>query len=1167
MLERHRPARGAELNTAANTVTVLTEEPIFIEQPASFDIGSVIDGRFRILSAAQPGGMSAVYKAEDLDYGVVCALKIALPTSNLNLAALSFEREERALRDLSHPNIATYIDSGKTESIGFVALEWLSGGSLAQRIQSAGPVVWVDFYEEIGRKILLALAYAHRREWAHRDLKPQNILFDDADNPKIIDFGIARDTTQSQINQTFSRSGSPPYTPPEHDDSYQSTCRDVFSWAAIAISCLSGKIFSDHDSMMDALKSQGNKAIPKADLERALSLKAKNRQEAANILLADMDKFHMAALLQTQSKGTIFFQTPNSVIVRQLTDVYNAIPSEAVGNYIEQDFNSTWAATFEADTNSITVIGATIRAVCKVELNTLKIEKITILGPQRAEELREPLATVPGFSFSSGVPTDIKIARSNLRALTQRLDIVDDIGVRAAEEKQRNYWFDCWSDFLREKERIYKSKQLGIVATNIVSDGQYFLATVEGDLDRDQLGESLVITSNTGKPLIFVVVDLQADQLILLLKSGSRTEVPRGRTTLETNFEAERKAIQKQRFALDDIRTGRAVDPKLGCVLSAPETAQPATMSGGAFPEFLSEDKRQVLDKAMGVESILAVNGPPGTGKTTLIAELIESYLNRYPSRRILLSSQTHVALDNIIAKLVDKGMSKHVVRISSFGSENAHKISKTSEPLTLENKVREWCVLAEKRSEEFVEKYAKNLGLNAFDIKAELLGHAYVQAKSYLATLQASSSEISKTSAQIDNKFEDEIDQGMFPDTDALVAATESVVFDREALNEAIESTEARLSRLRASLNKMDGLGDLFSSALDTELNDLLIHLQKPSQQRNSILPIIQLHIDWINRLGSERSFHGAVMKEARVIAGTCIGLGSTVAFQQESFDLCIIDEASKATATETLVPMSRSRSTILVGDPEQLPPYIEREDAGSTFEISEDARKSLLSVLLVKLPGENVEELFEQRRMCSSIGQMISEIFYEGKLNNVRPDSERKRDITTLYPRAVTWLSTSRKKLFDYQTPEKSFKNEGEAEIVVDELKKIARKTRGKTEKIHVAVISAYAAQVAYLKHLIGQHVGVHDGFSIEINTVDAFQGREADICIYSVTRSNDQKQIGFQREKKRLNVALSRARDALVLVGDFDFCSKIGGESAFMSVTRYLKLNNDFCELRHL
>ena len=100
--------------------------------------------------------------------------------------------------------------------------------------------------------------------------------------------------------------------------------------------------------------------------------------------------------------------------------------------------------------------------------------------------------------------------------------------------------------------------------------------------------------------------------------------------------------------------------------------------------------------------------------------------------------------------------------------------------------------------------------------------------------------------------------------------------------------------------------------------------------------------------------------------------------------------------------------------------------------------------------------------------------------------------------------------------------------------------------------------------LREAIDQAGQVFGSLNIEVNTVDAFQGKEADVCFYSVTRNNDTGILGFQREKRRLNVALSRARDALVIVGNDQFCRSVKRENPFIPVLDYISGNPDFCEI---
>src|SRR5262249_43631852 len=151
-----------------------------------------------------------------------------------------------------------------------------------------------------------------------------------------------------------------------------------------------------------------------------------------------------------------------------------------------------------------------------------------------------------------------------------------------------------------------------------------------------------------------------------------------------------------------------------------PSIALPPEMAG--LPNDvgdLSPDKHVVLDKALGVQHALTVEGPPGTGKTTLIAELITQYLKRYPERRVLLSSQTHVALDHVLGKLRDRHMDDVLVRITR--SQEA-KVDQKVAPLLLTRKVDRWAARTEERARAFSAEYALRKGFVAQELRAGIL-------------------------------------------------------------------------------------------------------------------------------------------------------------------------------------------------------------------------------------------------------------------------------------------------------------------------------------------------------------------------------------------------------------------------------------------------------------
>src|SRR5262249_42149284 len=158
---------------------------------------------------------------------------------------------------------------------------------------------------------------------------------------------------------------------------------------------------------------------------------------------------------------------------------------------------------------------------------------------------------------------------------------------------------------------------------------------------------------------------------------------------------------------------------------------------------------------------------------------------------------------------------------------------------------------------------------------------------------------------------------------------------------------------------------------------------------------------------------FHAALLSSCQLIAGTCVGMAGVRRIQELEFDLCIVDEASKATATETLVPLARSRRWVLVGDRNQLPPFIDEGfcDKQSLYSFvlrRDDLEKTLFDHLLDNLPEECKSILYLQHRMVPAIGNLVSHCFYADELK-----STNKPHVPTfqvLLPKPVTWITTSR-------------------------------------------------------------------------------------------------------------------------------------------------------------
>lgn len=305
----------------------------------------------------------------------------------------------------------------------------------------------------------------------------------------------------------------------------------------------------------------------------------------------------------------------------------------------------------------------------------------------------------------------------------------------------------------------------------------------------------------------------------------------------------------------------------------------------------------------------------------------------------------------------------------------------------------------------------------------------------------------------------------------------------------------------------------------------------------------------------------------EARVIACTLVGSAHHL-LEGMKFGTLFIDEAAQALEAACWIPMKRASRVILAGDHCQLPPTVK-----SIAALRAGLGKTLMERIAENKP-EVVTLLKIQYRMNDEIMRFSSDWFYGGKVESA-PQIKYRSVLD--YDHPITWIDTSNEEnqitIEGEDAPEDSastsssvsaanqnsdlnFKeqfvgesfgriNKAEAELTLLTLAEYFTKIgkqRVLEERIDVGIISPYRAQVQYLKKLIKKY----EFFKpyrrlISVNTVDGFQGQERDVILISLVRSNDEGQIGFLKDLRRMNVAMTRARMKLIILGNKDTMTK--------------------------
>ena len=261
--------------------------------------------------------------------------------------------------------------------------------------------------------------------------------------------------------------------------------------------------------------------------------------------------------------------------------------------------------------------------------------------------------------------------------------------------------------------------------------------------------------------------------------------------------------------------------------------------------------------------------------------------------------------------------------------------------------------------------------------------------------------------------------------------------------------------------------------------------------------------------------------------------------------FDLCVIDEACQSTEPGCWIPLSRCDKFVLAGDHQQLPPTVlSQEAAREGFEVS-------LLERMVKIYGDRITRLLSvQYRMHKQIMDFSSDYFYHGELVAHESVAEHLlSDLEFVKPSeftqgTMTFIDTAGANWDEELEPGGlSKRNVKEAELI---LKKAERLIDEGVKPSEIAIIAPYAAQVRLLRRS-----GSYN--AVEIDTVDGFQGREKECVLISTVRSNPDGEIGFLGDARRMNVAITRARRKLIVVGD---SATLGHSSFFKSLLDYFE-----------
>ena len=311
------------------------------------------------------------------------------------------------------------------------------------------------------------------------------------------------------------------------------------------------------------------------------------------------------------------------------------------------------------------------------------------------------------------------------------------------------------------------------------------------------------------------------------------------------------------------------------------------------------------------------------------------------------------------------------------------------------------------------------------------------------------------------------------------------------------------------------------------------------------------------------ERFMTEDVLESVQVITCTLVG-ASHRHIRHLSFETVFIDEAAQALEPGCWIPIAKGQRLVLAGDHHQLPPTVKSEKAAR-----EGLRETLFEKCIQRQP-DTARMLTMQYRMHAHIMGFSSEKFYGGQL--VPHPSVRHANLAAYDPRfafdlPVEFIDTAGCEYHEVAIPEsRSTANPEEAHLLLERLARLlapCNSTEHDQRPLTIGVIAPYRAQINYLKDAIEDSAVLNDLLlqrRLSVGTVDSFQGQERDIIAITLTRSNNQGEIGFLSDIRRMNVGMTRARRKLLLVGD---SSTLCCHPFFVELLAYVKRMGGYFE----
>ena len=542
------------------------------------------------------------------------------------------------------------------------------------------------------------------------------------------------------------------------------------------------------------------------------------------------------------------------------------------------------------------------------------------------------------------------------------------------------------------------------------------------------------------------------------------------------------------------------------------------------------------------------LQGPPGTGKTSFISKFIHFLYTKGGAKNVLLVGQSHTAVDNVAIKVREvcssKGMDLNIVRIgheTMIDEELLH-----AHPAALQRQIRQ------KFHREY-EQRIRDLG------RQLLLPLTLVDELAFLHRV---------INPLLENR------KHLYSAKDKLVSISGG------ASSENIEHLHNKIIKVEGRLSKI--LDKRFNCEYQPVFEQIEIwdslayfvavqHGVNNPAALNRLKGLLSLSQEWMDVLHTgEANYDRFMVKTKELVCGTLVGMGlKRIEIEDIEFDWVIVDEAGRAQASELMIALQTAKRVLLVGDQKQLPPFYEKEHLKlASKKLNTDINTFTDSDFYRAFKANNGVTLDTQYRMVKPISDIISNCFYADEIDELITGRKESPEWFNTLPfpwnTSVTWVDSSEGE-GESELEKGRYINVNELSLIKSILQDLVSQnsvtylseTITKEQPFPIGIITMYRAQ----KDLIESELSKAEWATplrhlIKIDTVDSYQGQENKIIILSLVRDNKKSIQGFLGDAPRINVAISRAQERLIILGASRMWAKGNNDSALGSVYEFIK-----------